>query len=383
MIDKEFLMIPGPTPLPPRVIAAMTHPMINHRGPLFKKIFTETREILKKLINPDGDIFLIPSSGTGAMELAVQNFTNRGDKVIVVDTGFFGDRFFRINLSFGRDAVKLKIPYGRAVKPEEVVNFIKKEKDAKALFLTHNETSTAVANPLKEIVDAVRKVSDMFIIVDAVSSMGILKIDMREWGIDVVVGASQKGLMSPPGIGIVGVSKRALDFALGKDDSYYFGIKNLKAKGDIGQPFTTFPVSTLFGLREALNILLEEGFEKTYERHRIYKKLVRESLKEIGLKFVANDEDSSPCVTAVFSPEGINGEEIVRVSREKYNVEIASIQGDLKGKAFRIGHMGYINSNDLLVTVASVESTLYSLGYKFDLGSGVKKFINLRLNSGV
>lgn len=230
----------------------------------------------------------------------------------------------------------------------------------------------------------VRKISDIFIIVVAVSSMGILEIDMKSWGIDVVVGTSQKGLMSPPGIGIVGVSKRAMEFALKKEvDSYYFGIKNLKNKGDIGQPFTTFPVTTLFGLREALNILLEERFEKTYERHRVYKKLVRESLEDIGLRFVAKDEDASSCVTAVFSPDGINGEEIVRVTREKYNVEIASIQGDLKGKAFRIGHMGYINSNDLLGTIGAIESTLYSLGYRFDLGKGVKKFLELRLNTGV
>ena len=379
MLNKEFLMIPGPTPLPPRVIEAMQKPMINHRGPRFKELFTEVSFSLKEMLNCKQDVFLIPSSGTGAMELAVENFTKRGDKVLVIDTGFFGERFYKINTSKGRDAVRFEIPWGRAATTEEVVSTLKSNPQVKAVFLTHNETSSTIINDIKEIAKSIRNISDAFIIVDVVSSIGISEINVDEWGLDVVAGASQKGLMSPPGIGIVGVSARALQYALSiESDAYYFDIKELKKNGDLGQPFTTFPVSDFFGLREALKMLYKEGLENVYERHRIFRDLVRTSLSELNLKFVAGDADASPCVTGVYSPEGINADEIVKLMREKYNVEIASIQGALKGKAFRIGHMGFMNSNDMLVTLGALESTLYDLGVSLEIGKSVSKFLQLR-----
>lgn len=381
MIDKEFLMIPGPTPLSPRVVAAMTQPMINHRGPHFKKIFTETTTTLKELLNCSGDVYLLPSSGTGSMELAVENFTSRGDKVLVVDTGFFGERFYRMNVAHSRNAIRLKIPWGRAVYPEEVAEALKSNPDVKAIFLTHNETSSTIINNVKEITSKIREISDAFIIVDAVSSIGIAKIDMDNWNIDVVTGASQKGLMSPPGIGIVAVNNRGIKYTMQKEsDAFYFNVKDLKKNADLGQPFTTFPVSILFGLSEALKMLREEGFENAYKRYITYKELVRASLRELGLKFIANDTDASPCVTGIYTPEGVAADDIVKTMRERYNVEIASIQGQLKGKAFRIGHMGFINSNDLLVTIAALECTLKDLGFEFDMGKSVKKFLELRRN---
>ena len=384
MISKEYLMIPGPTPLPPRVVAAMTQPMINHRGPRFKEIFSEAIDITKELINCSQDVFLVPSSGTGAMELAVENFTQRGDKVLVVDTGFFGERFYRINAAKGRNAIRLEIPWGRAVMPEEITEILTKDKDVKAVFLTHNETSSTIINNIKELSFAIREISDAMIIVDAVSSIGIAEISMDNWGIDVVVAASQKGLMSPPGIGIVATSKRAVEYALSNEsDAFYFSIKELKKNADIGQPFTTFPVSDFFGLREGLGMLREEEFNNAYKRHAIYKNLLRASLKELNLKFVANDNDASPCVTGVYAPDGIDADQIVKHMRERYNVEIASGQGQLKGKAFRIGHMGFINSNDLLVTIGALECTLRDFGYDLELGKGMNRFLELRRNYAV
>ncbi len=262
MIDKEFLMIPGPTPLPPKVVAAMTNPMINHRGPKFKKNFLETIEILKKILNTDGELYMFGSSGSGAMELAVENFSKRGDKVLVVDTGFFGQRFYEISLSFERNPIRLQIPWGKSVKENEILEILKKESDIKTIFITHNETSTGIINNIERITKKIKEISDALIVVDAVSSIGISKINMLNWGIDVIVAASQKGLMAPPGIGIVAINKRALDFALKNEKgSYYFSVKELKKRHDLGQPFATFPVSTLFGLREALNLILEEGLE--------------------------------------------------------------------------------------------------------------------------
>ena len=384
MISKEYLMIPGPTPLPPRVVAAMTQPMINHRGPRFKEIFKEAIDTIKELINCSQDVFLIPSSGTGAMELAVENFTQRGDKVLVVDTGFFGERFYRINAAKGRNAIRLEIPWGRAVMPEEITEILTKDKDVKAVFLTHNETSSTIINNIKELSFAIREISDAMIIVDAVSSIGIAEINMDNWGIDVVVAASQKGLMSPPGIGIVATSKRAVEYVLSNEsDAFYFSIKELKKNADIGQPFTTFPVSDFFGLREGLGMLREEEFDNAYKRHAIYKNLLRASLKELNLKFVANDNDASPCVTGVYAPDGIDADQIVKHMRERYNVEIASGQGQLKGRAFRIGHMGFINSNDLLVTIGALECTLRDFGYDLELGKGMNKFLELRRNYAV
>lgn len=379
MLDKEFLMIPGPTPLPPRVVAAMTNPMINHRGPKFKKIFLESIDILKKILNTDGELYMFGSSGSGAMELAVENFSKRGDKVLVVDTGFFGQRFYEISLSFERNPIRLQVPWGKAVKEEEILEILKKESDIKTIFITHNETSTGIINNIEKISKKIKEISDALIVVDAVSSIGISKIDMDNWGIDVVVAASQKGLMAPPGIGIVALNKRALDFALkNKIGSYYFSVKELKKRHDLGQPFTTFPVSVLFGLREALNLLLEEGFENAYKRHEGYKYLLRKSLKETGLKFLANDENSSPCVTAVLLPEEIDGDDFVKRVRERYNIELAGMFGDYKGKGFRIGHMGYINSNDLIVTIGGIECTLKDFGYSFNFGDATKKFLELR-----
>jgi aspartate aminotransferase-like enzyme len=384
MIDKEFLIIPGPTPLPPRVIAAMTQPMINHRSPRFKKMFTEATSTLKEMLNCPQDVFLVPSSGTGAMELAVENFTHRNDKVIVVDTGFFGERFYKINVSHGRNAIRLEVPWGRAAKPEEIVNALKSNPDIKAIFLTHNETSSTIINNIKEIVSKIKKVSDAFIIVDAVSSIGISEINMKEWRLDVVVGASQKGLMSPPGIGIIGVSKRALEYALiNESDSFYFDVKELKKNADLGQPFTTFPISDFFGLSEGLKMIKEEGVKNVYKRHKILRELVRTALKELNLAFVANDNDASPCVTGIYAPVGISADDIVKTMHEKYNVEIASIQGQLKGQAVRIGHMGFMNSNDLLVALGALECTLCDLGMSLEIGKSVKKFLELRRNFNV
>lgn len=379
MLDKEFLMIPGPTPLPPRVIAAMTNPMINHRGPKFKKIFVESIELLKKILNTDGELYMFGSSGSGAMELAVQNFSLRGDKVLVVDTGFFGQRFYEICVSFGRNPIRLKVPWGKRASIDEIIKILQEEKDIKTVFLTHNETSTGIINDVENISKKIKEIRDILIVVDAVSSIGISEINMKEWNIDVVVAASQKGLMSPPGIGIVALNKKALDFALNSDvDSYYFSIKELKKLHDIGQPFTTFPVSVLFGLREALNLLFEEGLQNVYKRHENFKYLIRESLKLTNLSFLASFEDSSPCVTAVLLPNNISGEDFVRRIRERYNIELAGMFGDLKGKGFRIGHMGFMNSNDLLVTIAAIECALKDLGHNFNFGEATKRFLELR-----
>lgn len=379
MINKEVLMIPGPTPLPPRVVSAMTHPMVNHRGPVFRKVFAEIRELTKSLLNEPCDVFLVPSSGTGAMELAVQNFSKRGSKVVVVDTGFFGERFFKIAKAYERNAIRLEIPWGRSVTADEILELIKNNSDIETIFLTHNETSSTVINDIGAVSKAIRGVSNALIIVDGVSSMGIARIDMKDWPIDVVVGASQKGLMSPPGIGIVALSQKALEYALNNESgSFYFDIKELKKNGDTGDPFTTFPVSTAFGLREGLKMLFEEGLENVYERHKTYRKLVRESLSTIGLKFVADDVSASPCVTGVYAPEALNADEIVDSMRKRYNVEIARTQGKLKGKAFRIGHMGFVNSNDLLVTISALECTLKDMKFDFSFGSATSRFIEMR-----
>ncbi|MGC8757074.1 MAG: pyridoxal-phosphate-dependent aminotransferase family protein [Caldisericaceae bacterium] len=384
MLDKEYLMIPGPTPLPPRVLAAMQKPMTNHRGPKFKAIFLDSVSMLKEMIKCKQDVFLIPSSGTGAMELAVENFTRRGDKVLVADTGFFGERFYKINIAHGRNAIRLAIPWGRAVEPQEILEVLKANTDIKAVFLTHNETSSTVINNIREISNQIKQITDAFIIVDGVSSIGIAEINMEEWNLDVVVAASQKGLMSPPGIGIVGVSKRALEYALSNEtDAFYFSIKELKKNGDLGQPFTTFPVSDCFGLNEGLKMLYEEGLQNAYKRHELCKELTRKSIAELQLKFVADDADASPCVTGVFSPEGVNADEIVNKMREKYNVEIATTQGELKSKAFRVGHMGFINSNDILVTLAALESTLLNFGIPIAPGKSVSKFLQMRSNFNI
>lgn len=380
MIEKELLMIPGPTPLPPRVVEVMTRPIINHRGPRFKEIFKEAIEDLKELLNCSGDVFLIPSSGTGAMELAVDNFTSKGDKVIVVANGIFGERFHQMNMARGRNSLSLNVPWGRAAKAEEIEKVLLANPDAKAIFIIHNETSATTINNIKELSSKIKEVSNCLIIVDAVSSIGVTEIDMDNWGIDVVVAASQKGLMSPPGIGIVAASQRAMEYALQKkSETYYFDVKGWKKNVDLDQTLTTFPVSIFLGLSEALKMIREEGYKNVYERHIAYRSLVRNSLKELNLKLLANDQDASPSLTGIYAPEGINADDIINAMRQRYRVEIASAQGNLKGKVFRISHMGYITSNDLLVTISALECVLKDLGYnEIELGRGTKKFLELR-----
>lgn len=375
MTGEQFLLLPGPTPIPDRVLKAMSKPMINHRGPEFKDILFEVTEGVKKLYKTKNNVLIYPSSGTGVMEASVVNFLSPGDKVLAITIGIFGQRFANIARNFGADVDELSFEMGTAADPQMVAERIKKDinKEIKAVLITHNETSTGVFNDIKLIKEAIGD-HPALIIVDAVSSLAALELEMDEWGLDVVVSGSQKAFMIPPGLGFIAFNDRALKaHQEAKMPKFYWdislGLKYLE-KGQT--PFTP-AVSLFYGLQESLQMMLDEGLESILNRHLNYRKIVRSSVKAMGLELLAPDSNASTAVTSVVAPETIGANKIIKVMLDEFNIALAGGQQSLEGTVFRIGHLGYVRELDLLSVLAALEITLVKLGFDLELGLGVKK----------
>jgi len=373
---KQLLMIPGPTPIPTRVLSAMNHEMIGHRGPVFSKILGEVIEGLKWAYQTKNDVMVFPCSGTGGLETAVVNVLSPGDKTLHVNVGNFGDRWVKIAKAYGADVTELMVERGKAADPIDLAAELAKDKNKeyKAVFMQQNETSTGVINDVKALAATVRKSHpDALIMVDAVS--GLLAQDLRtdEWDLDVVVSGSQKAFMVPPGIAAVSMSKRAWKaYETSKMPKHYWDIKNQKKFADKGQTYTTPPESIVFGMHEAIKMIKEEGLQNIFARHANNKEIVRAGFKAIGCKLLADDAAASPAVTAIFPPDGVDAEKVRSESRNMFGVELAPGQGDLKGKLFRIGHLGYVDKLDLIAAIASIELLFEKLGAKVEIGKGVK-----------
>lgn len=370
---KYNLMIPGPTPIPTRVLAAMNHDMIGHRGPLFSAVMKEVMEDLRWAYETKNDLFVYPSSGTGGMEVAVVNMFSPGDKVIVLNIGAFGGRFVKICKAYGLDVNDVKFERGRAAEPAVLEAELKKG-PVKAVLMQMNETSTGVLNDVETLAKTARKIQpDALVIVDAVSGLMAAPLKTDEWDLDVVCSGSQKAFMTPPGVAAVSISKRAWKaFETSKCPKHYWDLALMKAEAPKGHTYTTPPESLIFGLREGLRILKEEGRENVFARHAANRDLIRGAAKALGLKLLADDSHASPAVTAIFPPEGVDGEEVRKLMRDDFGVEVAPGQAELKGKIFRIGHLGYVDSLDIIGAWAAVEVLFKRLGAKINFGAGVR-----------
>ncbi len=370
---KRYLLAPGPTPVPPEVLLAMARPIIHHRAPEFAQMFAEVREDLKWLFQTRNDVLILASSGTGGMEGAVSNFLSPGDKALCVNAGKFGERWVKLCKTFGAQVAEIKVEWGRAVDPQAVADALKKDPSIKAVYVQASETSTGVAHDVKTLAEIVKSYEGTILVVDAITALGVFDIKTDVWGIDVVITGSQKALMLPPGLAFVSVSEKAWQLAeKAKNGAFYFNFKKERDSQSKNQTAYTPAVSLIFGLQEVLKMLKAEGLEAVFARQAALAQAMREGIKAAGLSLFPK-ESPSDAVTAVSAPEGVDGQAIYKNLRVHYGITAAGGQDHLKGKIFRLSHMGYMDRFDVITALAAVEMVLRGLGHPIRLGSGVAK----------
>jgi aspartate aminotransferase-like enzyme len=367
---KKRLFTPGPTPVPEHVMLDMAQPMIHHRHPEFIELFQRVNDNLKYLFQTSQDVFSLASSGTGAMEAAVCNLLSPGDSVLYVNAGKFGERWGEICRAYGVHAEEIKIEWGKSVTPSDISRALKSHSDCTAVFLTHSETSTGVVHNIQEIAKIVRDNSNALVVVDGITSVGAIELRMDEWGLDAVMTGSQKGLMIPPGLAFIAFSERAWRFIERSTlPKYYFDMKFArKALQNSETPWTP-AVSLLVGLNSALRMLRQEGIESIWRRHAAIAEAVRTGCKALGLRLLA--VCPSNALTAVYFPDGIDAKKFSNTLKQKYGITAAGGQGSLKGKIFRISHLGYYDMLDAVTVISALEMTLKDCGWQFETGVGV------------
>ena len=364
-LPRHNLRVPGPTPCPDDVLEAMSGPMINHRGPEFQELLFRITDNLKKVFLTDNDLCILTASGTGCLEAAVVNTLSPGDRVLALCAGAFADRFASIAGGYGADVTRLDVEWGKAADPEEIRRSLQRDSGIKAVLVTHNETSTGVTNDLKAISEVVKGEFDKLLLVDAVSSLGCIPLPVDEWRCDVVGTASQKGLMVPPGLGFVSVSPDAWKaYAKATMPRFYFDLGAAKRYFERGQTPWTPSLPLFYGLDLALEKLLREGLDNVFLRHACLGRMTREAIKGMGLSLLADGPHASDTVTAVWLPEGIASAPLLDHMRVNGNVVMAGGQGKLDGKIFRIGHMGYVDEDDLKEALEALEKALFVAGYR-------------------
>jgi aspartate aminotransferase-like enzyme len=377
-MKKNYLLTPGPTPLPPQVTEALSRPIIHHRTPQFQAILKQAEEDLKYIFKTENDVFILASSGTGAMEAAVVNLLSPGDRVITVEGGKFGQRWTEICQAYGIDCEVINVEWGKAVEPDRIAEKLNDAQRTahsaqriKAVFTTLCETSTGVVNDIEGIGKIVKK-NDAVLVVDAISSLGAIPLLTDAWFCDVVVSGSQKGLMLPPGLGFISVSPKAWNLVKqSKCPKYYFDLKSAKKALDkIDTPFTP-AISLIVALNEALKMMRQEGLENVFLRHKRMAEAVRAAARALGLELLAPTA-ASDAVTAIKMPSGIDGGKLVKTMRDTYGVTIAGGQSELKGRIIRIAHLGYIEEFDIITGISCLEKVLFQMHYKLQLGAGVK-----------
>jgi aspartate aminotransferase-like enzyme len=365
---KKYLFTPGPTPVPPQVLAALAEPVVHHRSPDFRPVYEQCLARLREVCRTKEDVLLFGASGTGAFESAVANLISPGEPHLVVSAGSFGERWVALTTAYGADVDHLRYAWGETPDPDDVRARLR-ERGAKAVWVVQSETSTGVVADVQAIAAAAKEAGALAV-VDAVSSLGAVPCETDAWGLDVVVSGSQKALMTPPGLGLCAVSKAARG-ATGSSPRFYFDWERTrKAQAKLDAPFTP-PVSLVAALNVALGLLLEEGLEAAFERHVRLGRAARAGVKAMGLELFSPDEDRSAVVTAVRAPEGIEGGDIVKALRERFGMTIAGGQGELQGKIFRLGHIGWFDVFDITTMLAAVELVLSELGADVERGVAV------------
>ncbi len=375
MDNKSMLMIPGPTPVPEAALLAMAkHPM-GHRSKEFDAIFAECTENLKWLHQTKSDVLSLTVSGTGAMEAGIVNFLSAGDRVLVGTNGKFGERWAEVAEAYGLNVEIIKAEWGLPLNPE---NFREKleadtEKQIKAVIITHSETSTGVLNDLGTINRHVKAHGEALIMVDAVTSLGAANVPMDAWGIDVIASGSQKAYMIPPGLGFVAVGPKAWEaYKTAKLPRYYLDLgKYRKEAAKNTTPFTP-PVNMFFGLQVTLQMMKAEGLENVFARHKRLMTTTRAAVQALGLPLLAADDAASPAITSVMPPAEVDAQKVRTLMKKRFDIALADGQDHLKGKIFRIGHLGFVCDRDILAAISSLEVVLREMGYEgFTPGAGV------------
>jgi aspartate aminotransferase-like enzyme len=369
-MKKYQLMAPGPTPIPSQVLLAMAQPIIHHRTPEYEALFIEVCAGLQRLFQTRQDVITLACSGTGALEAAVVNTLSPGDTVAVVSAGKFAERWTEIVRAYGLEVVEVQAPYGETVPPSRVAETLRARPHVRALLAQHSETSTGVLHDVRGFAEVTRA-TDTLLMVDAVSSLGIADLQMDAWGVDVVVAGSQKGLMLPPGAAFCALSERAwARAATSRLPKYYLDLGEERKALRKKEAHFTPAVSIIVGLREVLRMLEAEGLARVFERHDRLARTTRAGVEALGLGLFAR-ATPSPAVTAVLAPPGIDGETIVAAYAKSHNITITGGQGEMKGRIFRLGHMGYAAEFDVIIALAALEQILADLGQPVDFGAGV------------
>jgi aspartate aminotransferase-like enzyme len=358
------LRIPGPTPCPPEVLKANARQMINHRGAEFHQLINNVTEKIKQVFQTKNDLYLLTGSGTGGLEAAVVNVLSPKDKILSVSIGVFGDRWANIAKAFGAEVISLKSEWGKAADPDAVKKAIKDNPDIKAVYITHNETSTGVTNDLGTLSKVVKDAGKL-LVVDAISSMSSIDLPVDKWGCDVVVTGSQKGWMVPPGMAMVSVSADAWKaFAQAKMPRFYWDFGKAKNYYDkLENPWTP-AVSIVYAFDVALDMILKESIQKVFARHIQITKMMRDGTRAMGLTLFVEDKYASNTVTAVNIPAGLDGKKFRQLLQSEHGIVISGGQQALDGKIFRIGHMGMVSEKDIKELLAAMKATLPKAGFK-------------------
>ena len=369
-MQKKYLLAPGPTPVPPEALLAMAMPIIHHRAPDFLPVLDSAKKGLQWLYQTKNDVLILCSTGTGGMVGSVNNFLNPGDDVLTVNGGKFGERWTKICQAYGMKVTEITVEWGHAVKPEQVEEALKKNPKIKAIFVQATETSTGVNHDIKTLAGIVKKTDALFV-VDAISALVAHDIRTDEWGIDVVIGGSQKGVMLPPGLAFVSVSDKAWKMAdTAKTPKFYFNFKKERENLSKNQTTWTSAVSLIIGLNACLKMLQDEGLENVFKRHDRLARATRAAAAALNLPLYPK-ENPSLSLTAIEAPAGVDGQAIYKDLRVKYGITGAGGQDKLKGKIFRIAHLGYADTFDVITAVAGIEMVLKGLGHLVKLGTGV------------
>jgi len=360
----EQLRVPGPTPCPNEVLKAMSKQMINHRGEELGQILGEVTAKLKQLFQTKNDVFVLSGSGTGGLEAVIVNTLSPGDKVLSVSIGVFGERFAAIAEKFGAEITPLRFEWGRAAEADAVRQALRDEPEIKAVLVTHNETSTGVTNDLASI-SAVVKEFDKLLLVDAVSSLGSLNLPIDDWNCDVTVTGSQKGWMVPPGLAMVSVSPKAWQaHAEARMPRFYWDFAKAKSFAGKGQTPWTPAISIIFALSVSLEMMMKEGLPNIITRHARIAKLTRDGVKSLGLPLFADENYASDTVTSIAAPDGLDIAKLRQIMKDEHHIVLGGGQQKLKGKIFRIGHLGMVTEEDIEQVISALKVALPQAGFR-------------------
>ena len=370
-MKKYQLMAPGPTPVPSNVLLAMAQPIIHHRTPAYDALFREVREGLKRLVQTSQDVLTPACTGTGAMEAAVANTLSAGDTVIVVNAGAFAQRWLAIAKAFGLEIIELQAPHGDTVPADRIADTLRAHPRTRAVLVQHSESSTGVLHDVRAYAQATRG-TDAILIVDAVSSLGIAELPMDAWGIDVLVSASQKGLMLPPGLGILALGDKAWAAASRSTlPKFYLDLSEERKYAARNEARFTPAVSIMVGLREVLRMIESEALPNVLRRHLRLSRATRAGAEALGLELFPKTTPS-PALTAICTPRGVDADRVVEAFAKSHDITIDGGRGPTKGKIIRIGHMGYAAEFDVITALAALEQVLAELGAPVDFGAGIR-----------